>query len=100
MAPRLRVKEVDSESHNNQHPKKDKIVLPPQPLERDRVYKSVEEDRDDGCREGYDQAAGAQAVGPDFAGVGCLEGGPESVAVSIISLGSLLGRRGAYMAIS
>jgi hypothetical protein len=100
MPPRLGVEEVNSKRHNNQHPKKDKIVLPPQPLERDRVYKSIEEDRDDGCREGYDEPPRAQAVGPDFAGVGCLEGGPEAVAVSMISLGSLLGRRGAYMAIS
>jgi hypothetical protein len=100
MPPRLRVEEVNSKRHDDEHPKKDKIVFPPQPLEGYRVYKSVKEDGDDGCREGYDEAAGAEAVGPDFAGVGCLEGGPESVAVSMISLGSLLGRRGAYMAIS
>ena len=76
MSPRLRIKEVNGERHDDEHGEEDEIVLPPQPLERYGVDEGVEEDCDDGGGEGYDEAAGAQAVGPDFAGIGCLEGGP------------------------
>ena len=76
MASRLGVKEVNRETHDDQHNDEDEVVFPPDPLERDRVDEGVEEDGDDGRREGYDEAARAQTVGPNFAGVGCLEGGP------------------------
>jgi hypothetical protein len=73
---RFRVVQVNDDAHDEQHRHEHEVVPPSNRLQRDRVDEDVEEDGDEGGAPGHGQAAGAQAVRPDLAGVGAEEGGP------------------------
>jgi hypothetical protein len=74
-APSLRVPEPNTDNHQDQHRQEDKVVLPIDRLERNRVDESVEEDHGEGRHLGDGETFGAELVGPDFDGVGDDEGG-------------------------
>lgn len=85
VSARFRVVEVNYHAHDEKHRYEHKVILPSDRLQGHRVDEGVEEDCRKGRAPSYSQAAGTQAVGPDLAGVGAEERGPEDCSlVSVV----------------
>jgi len=71
------VVEVHRDAQENEHDDEDEVVLPADAIQGDRVDESVEKNRNNGSRQGDNQATRTQAVRPDLAGICSLERCPE-----------------------
>ena len=77
--PCLRVPPPNTSHHRDKHSKEDKVVLPIDRLERDRVDESVEENHGEAGHLRDGEAFSAEFVGPDFDRVGDDQGGEGDV---------------------
>jgi hypothetical protein len=85
--PRLRVPSPNTNHHSDEHSEEDKVVLPIDRLERDRVNESVEENHGEAGHLRDGEAFGPEFVGPDFDGVGDDEGGEGDVVAEEVTGG-------------
>ena len=85
--PCLRVPPPNTSHHRDKHSKEDKVVLPIDRLERDRVDESVEENHGEAGHLRDGEAFGAEFVRPDFDGVGDDEGGEGDVVAEEVTGG-------------
>jgi hypothetical protein len=88
VASRFWVEEVYRDAQKDEHDDEDEVVLPADAFQSDGVDESIEEDRDNGSRQSYDQTTRTQAVRPDLAGISSLERCPEflvSIGIKTIS---------------
>jgi hypothetical protein len=73
VASRLGVEEVNSDAQQDEHHDEDEVVLPADFFQSNRVDESIEEDRNNGSRQGDHQTTRTQAIWPDLARIGSLK---------------------------